>query len=295
MTRSRLVPARDLCPRSRLSATLAIFPLVSCGIAAPLSPTEAELIVRAEAEARRLTAEARVEQLDSRPAVDRSYLDLDGHVILYNRAAPVASAAAPGAAAPSLDATNDADAADETISPDEAPPRPQRHLFLSATVYEGPVTELRWHHAGREYHAFSTIDFRDFGGINEIATADADHHFFMGLGPGERDSAPDGAPVPSAGELAVLLDPARGYLLVEPAITGADGGVAGGIDATALAEGLAVIEAMHRHHRAHRAELQAARQRRETLEAARERHERELRENPPEPLPTVINFAPIAK
>lgn len=258
-------------------------------------------MVRAEAEARRQAAEVRVEQLDSRPAVDRSYIDLDGHLILYNRSAPVAAPAyiEPEEPRPAVGATagtgtphpteaQDADAAAETLETDEAPPRAQHHLFLSATVYEGPVTELRWAHAGREYHALSTVDFHDFGGIGEIDRADATFHFFMGLGPGERGASPGTAPVPSAGELAALVDPARGYLLVEPP-SGA------GVAAAELAEGLAVIEAMHRHHREHRTELQAARQRRETLDAARERHERLLRENPPAPLPTVINFAPRAR
>ena len=61
-------------------------------------------------------------------------------------------------------------------------------LLLSATVYPGPITYLRWSHNfkdGRveEYSGWSNIDFNHFAGMSTFLATDGEQHsFVMGLG-----------------------------------------------------------------------------------------------------------------
>ena len=55
-------------------------------------------------------------------------------------------------------------------------------LFLSATVYDHDVTELRWWEEGQQYRVFSNIDFNLIAGVGEIETDTAVYMVLMGIG-----------------------------------------------------------------------------------------------------------------
>jgi hypothetical protein len=160
-------------------------------------------------------------------------------------------------------------------------------LFLSATVYDRRVTELRWWFDNREYRAWSNVDFNYLAGAGEIETEDSVYWLIMGLGNDTAES------VAAANERAatqgwnwhkelpspVRFNPARAeYFLAtenkapEPS-----------------AEALAAIDALHRYYDANRARLTEDYEKRE---AARIAQEQWLKEHPPVPKDTMINFWP---
>ena len=144
-------------------------------------------------------------------------------------------------------------------------------LMLSATVYDRRVTELRWFADGREYRAWSNIDFNLLAGLGEIETEDCVYSLIMGLGNETRESVVEKAmPDPSAFPVGRST-----YLLTGNAP--AD-------------ESLAALDALHRYYDANRRRLIAVYEKRQAANAAREQW---LKEHPPMPENTVINFWPI--
>jgi hypothetical protein len=53
-------------------------------------------------------------------------------------------------------------------------------LLLMATVHEQRVTELCWQQRGREYRAWSNIDFNHLAGVSEIETAETIYTLLLG-------------------------------------------------------------------------------------------------------------------
>ena len=183
--------------------------------AAPLTATEAARLVRAEENAKRTAVLDEFERLDARPALDRSVLDLGERGIFYNRTAP----AAPRVFAPpflrSTETAEAASATDSALEDDEASARPRHFLMLSATVYEGGITELRWSREGRDFHAFSPINFLLFSGIGEFATAQADYDYFMAVS--AESLLADSATATATPDLLAARVPANAVLLQRPA------------------------------------------------------------------------------
>ena len=159
-------------------------------------------------------------------------------------------------------------------------------LMISATVYDRRVTELRWHVGNHECRAWSNIDFNYIAGHGEIETEDTVYLLIMGIG---NDSA---EAVEAANQNAAAfgsswrkeLPPAERfsdkrseYLLAdvtkEPPPT----------------EALAPMDAIHIYYDAHRERLAEEYIRREAARTAREQW---LKEHPPLPQNTVINFWP---
>ncbi len=58
-------------------------------------------------------------------------------------------------------------------------------LLLSATVYQGPVTHLRWWINGTETSAWASIDFHDFSGVHSFINRKIQYGLVMGIGNGE--------------------------------------------------------------------------------------------------------------
>lgn len=63
-------------------------------------------------------------------------------------------------------------------------------LDITATVYPGPapVTEIRWTACGREWLAFSNVDFRHFTTVSTIETATTVYGFWQMLTEGDTAS-----------------------------------------------------------------------------------------------------------
>jgi hypothetical protein len=169
----------------------------------------------------------------------------------------------------------------EAIDWGEDPRLGKRHvsLLLSATVF-GDVTELRWRSGGRDWRAFSSVDFRELAGFSEIETADSVFSWFCFA------SAIDAWQPSFAGEThpelpaGLLFAEGRSDYLVE-------------VGPGALPEddpGLDLLDAIHAFHELNRDTLAAQRRARELEWSERER---QLRDNPPRPKDTVIRFWPI--
>ncbi len=263
--------------------------------------------MRAEENAKRTSVLDEFKRLDARPALDRSVLDLGERGIFYNRTAP----AAPRVFAPpflrSTETAEAASATDSALEDDEASARPRHFLMLSATVYEGGITELRWSREGRDFHVFSPINFLLFSGTGEFATAQADYDYFMAVS--AESLVADAATATATRDLlaarvpadAVLLQRPAGYYVVQAPSSQPEPLAAAVPDSTMFPFGIEAayttddafvfMDAFHEYYRVHEAELRTAYQRRQTLQTAREAY---LRDNPPPPRDTVINFAPVA-
>ena len=57
----------------------------------------------------------------------------------------------------------------------------QLTLMLSATVYDHEFSELRWHHEGQQYIAWSNVDFNYLRVLTEIETEKANYLFFLSI------------------------------------------------------------------------------------------------------------------
>jgi hypothetical protein len=166
-------------------------------------------------------------------------------------------------------------------------------LMLSATVYDRQVTELRWRSGNRDYHAWSNIDFNYLSGQGEIETEDCVYFLIMGLGNETRESvaewnrfAPEWERLAAAEGLAgqweskAVPDLAKfpagrsAYLLSGEAPADAS---------------LAALDALHRYFDANRLRFISDYAKREEERTAREQW---LKEHPPTPQDTVINFWP---
>jgi hypothetical protein len=165
----------------------------------------------------------------------------------------------------------------------------QELLFLSATVYDYRVTEVRWNAAGQEYRAYSNIDFNQLAGAGQIETDDTIYDLFMGLGNStveaveamNKELTARGLSndllqqIPSADAFSQTRSE---YIVVQPKS-----------DTPPPAEAVAAMDAIHLYYDANRATLAAAWTKREA--------ERIAKLNEPKPLPTpvkdtVINFWP---
>lgn len=67
-------------------------------------------------------------------------------------------------------------------------------ISLSATIYDKEVTELTWTYQGRDYRAFSNIDFNIVRMIDTFETADTVYALNMGLGNETRQAASQQSP-----------------------------------------------------------------------------------------------------
>lgn len=64
-------------------------------------------------------------------------------------------------------------------------------LFLSATVYDHQVTEVRWYSGGHEFRIFTSIDFNNIRRIGDFETEDTVYSLMMGIGDASRKDVAD--------------------------------------------------------------------------------------------------------
>lgn len=159
-------------------------------------------------------------------------------------------------------------------------------LMISATVYDRRVTELRWYVGGHEYRAWSNIDFNYIAGHGEIETEDTVYLLIMGIG---NDSA---EAVEAANQNAAAFGSSwRKELPTAESFSGkrSEYLLANVEKETPPPEALAPLDALHTYYDANRQRLAEEYIRREANRSAREQW---LKEHPPVPQNTVINFWP---
>ncbi len=170
---------------------------------------------------------------------------------------------------------------------DEAALKPHHLLFLSCTVYDHQVSLVRWSVEGRPYQAYVNADFNDVaGGIGSFEDAEGCCSLFMAVGNETAESL----------SLHNADLQAAGYPLIElPAPASFPAGyssymLSGSADPAHVEADCKGLEALLAHFDANKAALQQARQQRETERLQREQY---LRDHPPQPQNTVIQFWPV--
>ncbi len=251
----------------------------------PLSDTEADAIVaaevaaRTEREANRPINRVEFEVLDEREAPGRD----GGRLIVRRVTPPEIPEREPEPVSDSLAELTDEERA--IIEEYGLTPVEVRYLGrfdfkwpvafpLSATIYAGGITRIRWRHEGMEYTAYSSIDFNHLRGVRGFDGPGGEVYYVlnMGIGDAVRESLPEDRPsLPEfdAGRAEYVVD-VRDAAVLDDAIT-------------------APLDALHDWYEAHEPRLKIETQRREAINAAWERH-REA--NPPEVTDTVIHYWP---
>ena len=201
--------------------------------------------------------------------LEQTVIKRGDHSIIYQRVAP------PPPAAPS---TPTPVPAPRVLSPQELEAQQRREakqhavLFFSATVLDQRVTELRWSDEGKEYRAFSNIDFRYLSGMGEIETANAIYTLMLAL---------------DSGAAEVLAERTREF----PQIAGLPKDRAAWVPAEGSGPTnttvMTALDAIHPYYDAQREALIRAYGERE---AARAEAERQLREHPSARKDTVIRY-----
>ena len=201
--------------------------------------------------------------------LERTVIKRGDHSIIYQRVAPppptTPSAPAPVPVAKAL-------TPQELEAQQRREAKQQAALFFSATVMDQRVTELRWSEEGKEYRAFSNIDFRYFSGMGEIETANAIYTLMLAL---------------DSGTAETLVERTREFpqIAVLPKERAAWVPADGSVQTSTMV--MTALDAIHPYFDAHREAL--IRQYGER-EAANVERERQLRERPPVRKDTVINF-----
>lgn len=224
-----------------------------------------------------------------RPAINFQVLrqwrvNAGDHAIILNRVAPpVLPPAPPRPLPPSADEIAAAEAFEA-----RQPVKKSVVLFLSATVYDRKVTEVRWFNSQGECKIFSNIDFNLLSGLGGFETPGTSYTLLMGLGNETRaerleynrsltkedlknDLQLDVPPLPSE------FSPARAeYIVAED-----------GAHKPPTAEDLTALNALHVYFDANRQRLADKYVKRQ---AARVERERWLKAHPPVPKDIVVNY-----
>jgi hypothetical protein len=164
------------------------------------------------------------------------------------------------------------------------------YAFLSCTVYDHEFTEVEWYEDGQWVSFLTTIDFHYLSQLSDFETADSLYSFFMGLGDCSREDF-EGTREAFIGENKFGFHP-RPWpfgLLQRQQQTGKS---AWQITAKSPAskEVMQAIDDLHRYFDANRDNL--IRECKE-IEAARLAQEQWLKEHPPLPKDSVVEFFPI--
>lgn len=113
-------------------------------------------------------------------------INLGNRSAIYNLVVPPPLPAAPDPAPTAPPLTADQIKALEQQQP---PPKKSVVLFLSATVFDYQVTQLRWWDENGTHSAYSNVDFNYFSGAFAVETADTSYFLIMGLGNDTREAA----------------------------------------------------------------------------------------------------------
>lgn len=206
-----------------------------------------------------------------------------GRSIIMNRVAPPVLPA-PRAAILPMPVAPLTDAQKQALAIREA--KKSVVLFLSVTVYDRQVSELRWLDGPGAIRIFSNIDFNHFAGVGGFKTADASYTLMLGLGnesreqvdARRREAAQRGIPAAAQRQIPARSEfsPTRSEYMVEedPAHPLSD-------------EATAALDALHVYYDANKQRLTTEYAEREAANAARLQ---QLKDNPPKPKDTIINY-----
>ena len=210
-------------------------------------------------------------------------IDLGDRSLFLNRVVPPVLPPMPAAPA----AVASAEAAEIAVEEERTPQKEQEVLFLSATVYDRQVTEVRCFAGQREIKIFTNIDFNLLAGQGGFETNDAVYTLLLGLGNETREQVEafnDEAAKQGWPERAIKRIPTPESF----SKTRSEYTVAGGDESKEPPEEVfKAFDALHSFYDANRQRLADEYVKRE---AARIEREQWLKEHPPVPKDTVINY-----
>ena len=169
--------------------------------------------------------------------------------------------------------------------------RKEQSIFmLSAIVYDRKLTRLQWQHEGKQYVAWSNIDFNYLRGLTEIKTEKTDYLFFLSIvnEPTERlkkrtrrskEKGANSYVEESIPKLANLKKDKPKFVVITP-----------GRSEKRKKSANIPIDALHDYYAKNEERLKVQYQRHEALDEARQRYEDE---NPEESDDIFINFWPV--
>jgi len=211
----------------------------------------------------------------------QTQINLGDHKLILNRVVPPVLPAAPVKIQQEV-----AKVVQTEVVEAAKPDKPREVLFLSATVYDHKFSEIRWMDGGQQWSAFSNADFNLMEAMGTFETADTEYFLLLALtnrttganrlfdpGAGDGETAGRGKQIPRLEKLSTTR---AQYLIVEDEA-----------GATPQAKDLAALDALHLYYDANRQRLAEDYARRDTMRIERERW---LKEHPPVPEDTVINY-----
>ena len=221
--------------------------------------------------------------------LDSQEVDLGPRSIIYNRVATPVLKPTP-MPTPVVVAPDVVPTAAELEEMQRLESKRYAYAFLSCTVYDSRFTEVEWYEDGRWVRFLTTINFHYLSQLSDFETPDSSYSIFMGLGDCSREEF-DGW------NQALVAESAFGFhsrpwpfgLLQRQAQTGKSAWqliTAGPVSS----EVTQAIDDLHRYFDANRDKL--VREYDES-EAARLALEQWLKENPPQPKDSVVEFFPI--
>lgn len=162
-------------------------------------------------------------------------------------------------------------------------------LFLSCTVYDDRLTEVRFRHEDADITFWSTINFHYLSQLIDLQTNDTYYSIMMGIGDSTTEELlQQNAELRRMGRSDLLSTPPADLLNASKTQRNSSWRVTSKRPVPPEAQG--AIADLHAHFDANRDTLIAARAEREAAWAT---HEQWLKDNPPQPKSTVIQFFPI--
>lgn len=221
--------------------------------------------------------------------LDSQEVDLGPRSIIYNRLETPALKPQPTPAPAPPARRQAAPTAEELVAIRAWEAKTDVFLFLSCTVFDRKVTEVRWWREDGEYIVWSGIDFNYLRSILDFETDTTRYLIFLGIGDESMDSLREwNAEVDRRGLsadlkrslslLPVLSSSSPQYRIVSYPKTGI------------APEAKAAFDAIHQYFNSNRERLISEF---EASEQARIAHEAWLKAHPPQPKDTTINFFPI--
>ena len=209
--------------------------------------------------------------------LDQQEVVLDSRSIIYNRVvAPQPKTSLP----PAASQRNSAPPA--TVSEPAAGAERKRFQTISpfVTVYDGRFSEMRWQDEKGSLRIVSNIDMNHFGASGTFQTTDTVFSYLLFLSNGSLADLADTRDVDKArstlADLVTNPQARAGYIITEG-------------QPADHPEAVAAFDAMHSFYNVHREQLIRDHQ---AHEAAERERQRQLREHPPAPKDTVINYWP---
>jgi hypothetical protein len=113
--------------------------------------------------------------------VESREIDLGDRSLIFNRVEPPVLKPQPEPASTPVAAPSQP-SAEELQWMRERESKPDVFMFLSCTVYDRAVTEVRWQREDGQYVVWSSIDFNHLRGLLDFETTDARYSVFLGIG-----------------------------------------------------------------------------------------------------------------